>query len=181
MFSMQQRTRLSIGLGHECCTKVPMPSRLVDAQQRLSESRLRLILQLMDEGKIGHHHAKCPGPIHPAKHLSANSFQLISDLEGQRKNECGVNTLEWNVQPLVVVERYKLRLSDLALETHDDVFSKGVLFADFQHGKELVEIALGESGIDGNPELSALICGSNDSALRSSFGLLRSGHAPSSS
>src|SRR5208283_803508 len=126
-----------------------------------------------------HHHAKCLRPIHSAENLTANSFKLIGNLVGQRENESGVDTLKRNVQPLVVVERYELRLSDLALETHDDVFSEGVLFADFQHGKKLVEIVLGESGVDSNPELSALICGSNDSALRSSCGLLRSGHAPS--
>jgi hypothetical protein len=35
----------------------------------------------MDEGEIGHHHAKCLGPIHTAKNLSANSFQFIGDLK----------------------------------------------------------------------------------------------------
>jgi len=40
-------------------------------------------------------------------------------------------------------------------------------------------MALGESGIDGEPELSALLCGSNDSALRSGCGFLRSGHVVS--
>jgi hypothetical protein len=73
-----------------------------------------------------------------------------------------------------------LRLSGLALETHDDVFSKGVLSPDFQHSKELIEMALGEPGIDGQPKLSTLLCGSNDSALRSGCGLLRSGHVVSS-
>jgi hypothetical protein len=98
----------------------------------------------MDEGKIGHHYAKCLGPIHPAENLPANSFQFVSDLEGQRKHESGVDTLKWNVQPLVVVERNELRLRDLGFETHDDVFSEGVLSPDFEHGKELVEMALGE-------------------------------------
>jgi len=130
----------------------------------------------MDEGKIGHHYAKCFGPVYSAKHLSANSLQFIGDLERQREYESSVYTLKWNVQPLVVVERYELRLSDLALETHDDMFSEGVLFADFQYCKKLVEIVLGESGIDGNPELSALLCGRNDSALRSSCGLLHCRH-----
>jgi hypothetical protein len=37
-----------------------------------------------------------------------------------------------------------LRLRGLALETHDDVFSEGVLPPDFKHGKELIEMALGE-------------------------------------
>jgi hypothetical protein len=98
----------------------------------------------MNEGEIGHHHAKCLGPIHPAENLSADSFQFIGNLERQGKHECGVDTLKWNVQPLVVVERNKLRLSGLALETHDDVLSQGVLSADFEHSEKLAEMALGE-------------------------------------
>jgi hypothetical protein len=133
----------------------------------------------MDEGKIGHHHAKCLGPIHSAENLSAHPFQFIGYLVRQWKNECGVNSLKWNVQPLVVVERDELRLRGLAFETHDDVFSKGVLFSDFKHRKELIEMAQGESRIDGKPELSALLCGRNDSTLRSGCGLLRSGHVVS--
>jgi hypothetical protein len=43
----------------------------------------------------------------------------------------------------------------------------------------LVEIALGESGIDGQPKLSAFLRGSNDSAFRSGCGLLSSGHVVS--
>jgi hypothetical protein len=35
----------------------------------------------MDEGKIGHHHAKCLGPIHAAENLSTDSFQFIGDLK----------------------------------------------------------------------------------------------------
>jgi hypothetical protein len=130
----------------------------------------------MNEGEIGHHHAKCLGPIHTAKNLSANSFQFIGDLKRQRKYERGVDTLKWNVQPLVVVERNKLRLSGLALETHDDVFGQGVLSADFEHSKKLAEMALGEFGIDGEPELRARLCGRNDFALRPAYGLLRNGH-----
>ena len=130
----------------------------------------------MDEGKIGHHHAKCLGPIHTAKNLSANSFQFIGNLEGQRKYERGIDTLKWNVQPLVVVERNKLRLSGLALETHDDVLGQGVFSADFEHGKKLAEMALGEFGIDGEPELSARLCGRNDFALRSGWGFLCGRH-----
>jgi len=42
----------------------------------------------------------------------------------------------------------------------------GVLSADFEHGKKLTEMALGEFGIDGEPELSARLCGENDFALR---------------
>jgi hypothetical protein len=133
----------------------------------------------MDEGEIGHHHAKCLGPIDSAENLTANSFQLIGYLVGQRKHKSGVNALKWNVQPLVVVEREKLRLSGLAFKIHDDVLSKGVLSPDSEHGKKLAEMALGESGIDGQPELSARLCGSNDSALRSGCGLLHSGHVVS--
>jgi hypothetical protein len=130
----------------------------------------------MDEGEIGHHHAKCLGPIHTAKNLSANSFQFIGNLESQRKYERGVDTLKWNIQPLVVVERNKLRLSGLALETHDDVLSQGVLSPDLEHGEKLAEMALGEFGIDGKPKLSALLCGRNDSSLWTGYGLLRNGH-----
>jgi hypothetical protein len=130
----------------------------------------------MDEGEIDHHQAKCLGPIHPAENLSANSLQFIGDLEGQREYESGVDTLKWNVQPLVVVKCNKLRLSGLALETHDDVLSEGVLSPDFEHGKKLVEMALGKFGIDGQPELSALLCGRDDPALRSGCGLLRGRH-----
>jgi hypothetical protein len=56
------------------------------------------------------------------------------------------------------------------------MLGKGILVADFQHGKKLVEMGLGEFGIDGEPDLSTLLCGSNDSALRSDCCLLRSGH-----
>jgi hypothetical protein len=133
----------------------------------------------MDEGEIGHHHAKCLGPIHTAENLSANSFQLIGYLVCQWKYERGVNTLKWNVQPLIVVEGKKLRLRCLGFEIHDDVLCQGVLSPDFEHGKKLAEMALGEFGIDGQPELSARLCGSNDSALRSGRGLLRRGHVVS--
>jgi hypothetical protein len=133
----------------------------------------------MDRGEIGHHHTKCLGPIHPTENLSANSFQLIGYLVCQRKHESGVDTLKWDVQPLVVVEGKKLRLRGLAFEIHDDVLSQGVLSPDFQHGKKLVEMALGEFGIDGEPELSALLCGRNDPALRSDYGFLRCGHVVS--
>jgi hypothetical protein len=40
-------------------------------------------------------------------------------------------------------------------------------------------MALGEFGIDGQPELSARLRGRNDPALRSACGLLRSGHVVS--
>ena len=94
----------------------------------------------MDECKVGHHHAKCLGPIHPAENLPANSFQFVGNIERQRKYESGVDTLKWNVQPLVVIERNKLRLRGLGFETHDDVFSQGILSPDFEHGKKLVEM-----------------------------------------
>ena len=81
-----------------------------------------------------------------------------------------------NVLPRTVIKRQNLPLDGLGPEIHDDVLGEGVLVSDFQHGKELIEIALGESGIDGKPDLSALLCGSNDSALRSGNCLLCSGH-----
>jgi hypothetical protein len=46
------------------------------------------------------------------------------------------------------------------------VFSQGILSPDFEHGKKLVEMTLGEFGIDSEPELSARLCGRNDFALR---------------
>jgi hypothetical protein len=70
-------------------------------------------------------------------------------------------------------------LRGLGFEIHDDVFREGVLSPDFQYGKQLAEMALGELGIDGEPELSACLHGSNDSALRSGWGILRSGHVVS--
>ncbi|HEY1254184.1 MAG TPA: hypothetical protein VGF01_05345 [Terracidiphilus sp.] len=160
----------------ECLSKAPASSRLKDALKRLCWSRLCLVFQFMDEGKIGHHHTKGLGAIHPAENLSANSFQLIGDFEGQWKHKSGVDTLKWDVQPLVVVEGNKLRLRGLGFETHDDVFSQGILSPNFEHGKKLVEMALGEFGIDSEPELSALLYGRNDSALRSGCGLLRGRH-----
>jgi hypothetical protein len=85
----------------------------------------------------------------------------------QWEYERGVNALKWNVQPRAVIERNKLCLRGLGFETHDDVFRESVLSPDFQYAKQLAEIALGEFGIDGEPELSARLRGSNDSSLRS--------------
>jgi hypothetical protein len=102
----------------------------------------------MNEGKIGYYHAKCLRPVHSAENLSANFLQLIGNLVSQWEDEGGVDSLKRNVQPRTVVEPNKLRLSGLALKTHDDVFSEGVLSPDLEHRKELVEIALSESGID---------------------------------
>ena len=82
----------------------------------------------MDEGKIGHHHTKCLGPIDSAENLSANSFQFIGDLVGQWEHECGVDTLKWNVQPLVVVERKKLRLRGLAQKNMMTCSARAFLF-----------------------------------------------------
>jgi hypothetical protein len=133
----------------------------------------------MHEGKIGNHQAKCFGPVHSTENFSSDPLQFIGYLVRQWEHECGVDTLKWNVQPLIVVKRKKLRLRGLAFETHDDVLCKGVLLPDLEYGEELIEIGLGESGIDGKPELSALLCGRNDSALRPDCGLLRSGHVVS--
>jgi len=103
----------------------------------------------MDEGEVCHHHAKCLGPIHSAQNLSPDPLQLVGNIVRQRKNESGVDTLKRNIQPLVVVERDEFLLSALAFETHDNVFGKSVLLPDFEHGKKLIEMAQGESGIDG--------------------------------
>jgi hypothetical protein len=130
----------------------------------------------MDGCKIGHHHAKCLGPIHSAENLAADTIQIVGYLVCQWEYERGVNALKWNVLPLVVVERNKLRLSSLALETHYDVLGQGVFSADFEHRKKLPEMALGEFGIDGQPELSARLCGRNDFALRSGSGFLCGRH-----
>jgi hypothetical protein len=133
----------------------------------------------MDEGKIGHHHAECFGPIHSAEDLPANSIQFIGYLVRQWEYERGVNALKWNVQPRAVIERNKLCLRGLGFEIHDNVFREGVLSPDFEHSEKLTEMALGEFGIDGEPELSARLHRSNDSALRSGSGFLRSGHVVS--
>ena len=134
---------------------------------RLCECGLDWHLEFINGCEVGHHHAKRLGLIHAAKNLPADSLQFIRNLVGQRKHKRGVDTLKWNVQPLVVVERAELRLRGFALEFHDYVLSERVLFADFQHGKELAEMCLGEFGIHRKPDLSSLLCGSNDSALRS--------------
>jgi hypothetical protein len=139
-----------------------------------------LIFEFMDEGEIGHHHTKCLGLIHTAENLSANSIQFIGNLLCQGKDESGVNALKWNVQPLVVVERNELRLRGLGFEIHDDVFCEGVLPTDFENSKKLAEMVFGEFGIDGEPELSARFHGSNNSALRSGWGLFSNGHVVSS-
>ena len=130
----------------------------------------------MDEGEIGHHHAKRLGLIHAAEDLPAHSLQFIGNFVGQREDERGVDTLKWNVKPRAVIERQNLRLSSLGPKIHDDVLGESVLFPDSQHGKKLGEISLGEFGIDGEPDLSTLLYGSNDPALRSGCGFLWRGH-----
>jgi hypothetical protein len=50
---------------------------------------------------------------------------------------------------------------------------------DFQHSEKLVEMALGEFGIHRKPDLSPLLCGSDDSAFRVGCHLLWCGHVPS--
>ena len=120
----------------------------------------------MDGCKISDHHAKCLGPIYSAENLAANSIQFIGDFVCQWEYERCVNALKWNIQPRAVIERNQRRLSGLGLEIHDDMLGKGILVADFQYGKKLGEMGLGEFGIDGEPDLSTLLCGSNDSAFR---------------
>ena len=134
----------------------------------------------MDGCEVSHHDPKCLGFVHSAENLAANSIQFIGYFVCQWEYERGVNALKWNVQPRAVIERNKLYLRGLGFEIHDDVLSEGVLSPDFQHGKQLGEMALGEFGIDGEPELSARLHGSNDSALRTGSGFLRSGHVVSS-
>src|ERR1035437_2191371 len=75
--------------------------------ERLGHCCLYRSLKLMDEGKIGHHHAKCLRPIDSAENLSSDPLQLIGNLVRQWKHECSVNTLKWNVQPRAVIERNK--------------------------------------------------------------------------
>jgi hypothetical protein len=98
----------------------------------------------------------------------------------QWEYERGVNALKRNIQPRAVIERLNLLLCGLGFEIHDDVFREGVLSADFEHSEKLAEMALGEFGIGGEPELSARLHGRNDSALRSGSGLPRNGHVVSS-
>ena len=150
-----------------------------DVLTRLCECGLGRSLEFINGCKIGHHYAKRFGLINTAENLPADFLQLIGNFVGQREDERSVDTLKWNVQPRAVVEPNKLRLRGPGLEIHDDVFSEGVLSPDFEHGEKLVEMALGEFGIDSEPDLSPLLCGSNDSALRSGCRLLGRGHLPS--
>jgi hypothetical protein len=137
-------------------------------------------LEFVDGCKVGHHHAKCLGPIYSAENLPANSIQFIGDLVRQWEYERGVYALKWNVQPRSVIERNKLHLRGLGFEIHDDVFREGVLSADFEDSEKLAEMALGKFGINCEPELSARLCGRNDFALRSRSSFLCSGHVVSS-
>src|ERR1035438_3219151 len=54
-------------------------------------------LQLVDGGKVSHHHAKCLGAVHSPKNLASDSFQFICNVVGQREDESGVDGLKWNV------------------------------------------------------------------------------------
>src|ERR1035441_2803939 len=137
---------------------------------------MRRSFQLMNEGEMGHHHAKRLRLVHPAENLPAHSFQLVCNIVCQREYEGSVDTLKRNVQPWAVIERHKLRLCRLGFEIHDDMLGESVLSPDFEHSKKLAEMALGKFGIDGEPDLSARLHGSNDSALRSGSRLLRWDH-----
>jgi len=147
---------------------------------RLRECRVNWSLELMDCREVGHHHAKCLRLVNTTKNLPADSLQLINNLVGQREDERRVDTLKRNVQPWAVIERQNLRLCRLGFEIHDDVFGQGVFVADFQHSKKLVEVCLCELGIDREPDLRPLLCGSDDSALRAGCGLRLRCHAVSS-
>ena len=145
-------------------------------RNRLRECRVSWRLELMDGCEVGHHHAKRLGLIHTPENLPTDSLQLIGNLVGQREDERRVDALERDVQPRAVIEGQNLRLSGLGFESHDDVFGQSVLVADFQHGKELIEMGFGELGIDGEPNLSPLLCGSDNSVLRAGCNLRLRGH-----
>jgi hypothetical protein len=116
------------------------------------------------------------GFVHASKNFPADSFQFIGNLVGQWEDERCVNALKRNVQPRAVIKRLNLRLSGLGFEIHDDVLGQGILVADFQNGKKLAEIGFGEFEIHREPDLSPLLCGCNDSALRAGSRLLLRGH-----
>jgi hypothetical protein len=121
----------------------------------------------MDGCKVGYHHAKRLGLVNATENLPAHSLQFIGNFIGQWKDERGVDALKRNVQPRAVIERQNLRLRSLGSEIYNDVFGQGILVADFEHSEKVIEMALGEFRIDGETNLSPLLCGSNDSALRS--------------
>jgi hypothetical protein len=120
----------------------------------------------MDEGKIGHDHAKCFGVIDSSENLSSDSVQFVANLVRQRKYESSVDFRKWNILPLILVKRLKSCLSGLGFEIHDDVLGDGVPLLDLEYGNESVEIVLGEPGIDCEPYLSPLPFWRDDSAFR---------------
>jgi hypothetical protein len=69
-----------------------------------------------------------------------------------------------------------LCLSDLGFEVHDDVLCESVLFANSEHGKELIEVCFREFGVYSEPELCPLFKRRDDPAFRSDCSFLRSGH-----
>src|ERR1039457_5917637 len=104
---------------------------------------MRRSFQLMNEGEVGHHNAKRLGLVYPAENLPAHSLQLVGNIVCQREYKRRVDTLKRNVQPRAVIERNKLCLSGLGFEIHDDMFRESVLSPNFEHSKELAEMALG--------------------------------------
>ena len=71
---------------------------------RISANKPLRFLELMDEGKIGHDHAKCFGVIDSSENLSSDSIEFVDNLVGQRNYERGVDCPSWNVQPLVPIK-----------------------------------------------------------------------------
>ena len=125
----------------------------------------------MNKGEVGYHNAKRFGIVHSAENLPAHSLQFVCNIVRQWEYKGSVDALKRNVQPRAVIERNKLCLRGLGFEIHDDVFREGVLSPDFEHSEKLAEMCLGEFGIDGKPDLCALLRRSNDSALRPGYGL----------
>jgi hypothetical protein len=124
---------------------------------RISANQSLRFLDLVDEGKIGHDHAKCFGVIDSSENLSSDSIEFVDNLVGQRNYERGVDCPSWNVQPLVPIKIMKSCLSGLGFEIHDEVLGEGVPSSYLEHGKELLEIVLGKTGIDCEPNLNPFL------------------------
>ena len=144
---------------------------------RFSANKPLRLLEVMDEGKIGHDHAKCFGVSDSSEDLCSDSIQFVENFVRQRSDDSGVDSLKWNVPPLIFVKILKFCLSGLGFETHDDVLGEGVPSPDLKYGKESFEIALGEPGIDCEPDLKPLRFGGDDSVLQRIFNCILSGHA----
>jgi hypothetical protein len=145
-------------------------------QGRISANQSLRFLYLVDEGKIGHDHAKCFGVIDSSENLSSDSIEFVDNLVGQRNYERGVDCPSWNVQPLVPIKIMKSCLSGLGFEIHDEVLGEGVPSSYLEQGKELLEIVLGKPGIDCEPNLNPFPYGGDNSGLQPILGCILSGH-----